>query len=45
MSMMESGKWDIESLITHEYPWEQLEEAIRMAGRTDQALNVLIRYE
>jgi len=32
MSIMESGEWDIESLITHEYPWEQLEEAIQMAG-------------
>ena len=44
MSIMESRKWDIESLITHEYHWEQLEEAIQMACRTDQALNVLIRY-
>ena len=44
MSIMESRRWDIESLITQEYPWEKLEEAIQMAGRTDQALNVLIRY-
>ena len=44
MSIMESRKWEIESLITHEYSWEQLEEAIQMACRTDQALNVLIRY-
>jgi threonine dehydrogenase-like Zn-dependent dehydrogenase len=45
MAIMESGRWDVERLITHEYPWEQLEEAIQMAGRPDQALNVLIRYD
>lgn len=45
MQIMESREWDIESLITHEYPWEKLEEAIQMAGRTDEALNVLIRYQ
>ena len=44
MAIMESRKWDIEKLITHEYPWEELETAIRMAGRPDQALNVVIRY-
>ena len=44
MDIMESGKWDIESLITHEYPWEKLDEAIEMAGRTDQALNVVIHF-
>lgn len=44
MAIMESGKWDIERLITHEYPWNKLEEAIQMAGRPDQALNVVIRY-
>lgn len=45
MRIMESGTWDIEKLITHEYPWEELEEALRMAGDADQALNVIIRYE
>ena len=44
MTIMESGRWDIERLITHEYPWEQLEEAIQMAGQPEKALNVLIRY-
>lgn len=44
MTIMESGKWDIEKIITHEYSWEKLEEAIQMAGNTDEALNVVIRY-
>lgn len=44
MVIMESGRWDIEKLITHEYPWERLEEAIRMAGNPEQALNVVIKY-
>jgi len=44
MTIMESGKWDIEKIITHEYPHEQLEEAIKMAGNPDEALNVVIRY-
>ena len=44
LTIMESGKWDIESIITHEYPFEKLEEAIQMAGNTDEALNVIIKY-
>lgn len=44
MDIMESGRWDIEKIITHEYPWEQLKEAIIMASRTDEALNVVIGY-
>jgi threonine dehydrogenase-like Zn-dependent dehydrogenase len=44
MAIMESGKWDIEKLITHEYPWDELEEAIQMAGRPDHALNVVVKY-
>lgn len=44
MNIMESGKWDIEKMITHEYPWEKLEEAIQMAGKSNEALNVVIKY-
>ena len=44
MEMMESGKWDIESIITNEYSWEQLPNAIEMAAQVDKALNVVIRY-
>lgn len=44
MKMMESGRWDIESIITHEYPWEELPQAIEKAGQVNEALNVVIRY-
>lgn len=44
MSIMESGRWDIEKIITHEYSCEQLPEAIEMAANVDEALNVVIRY-
>lgn len=44
MTIMAGGKWNIESIITHEYPWEQLPQAIEKASQVDQALNVVIRY-
>lgn len=44
ITIMESGRWDIEKMITHEYPLEQLEAAIKMAGKTEESLNVLIKY-
>lgn len=40
---MESKKWNIESIMTHEYPWEQLPQAIEMASQVDKALNVIVR--
>ena len=45
MDIMAGGQWDIESIITHEFPWERLPEAIEQAGKVDEALNVVIRYE
>ncbi|MBQ9060131.1 MAG: alcohol dehydrogenase catalytic domain-containing protein [Firmicutes bacterium] len=45
MAIMESGRWDIEHLITHEFPLQKLEEAIRTAAGTDRALNVVIWYD
>lgn len=44
LSIMQSGKWNIESIITDEYPWEQLPEAIEKAAKVDEALNVVIHY-
>lgn len=44
LSIMESGKWDIESIITDEFPWEQLPQAIERAAQVNEALNVVIRY-
>lgn len=45
MNIMASGKWEIEKLITHVYPWEKLEEAIQMAGDPEHALNAVIKYD
>ena len=45
MRIMAGGRWDIESLITHEYPWEKLPQAIEKAGDVGEALNVVIRYD
>lgn len=44
MAIMESGRWDIESIITHEYSWEELPKAIEKAADVDQSLNVVIKY-
>lgn len=45
MKIMESHEFDIKSIITHEFKQEKLEEAIQLAGRTDEALKVIIKYE
>lgn len=44
MAIMESGVFDIESIITHEFSQDQLEEAIETAARTDESLKVVIKY-
>lgn len=44
ITMMVGKKWDIESIITDEYPWEQLSQAIERAAQVDEALNVVIKY-
>lgn len=44
LAIMKSGKWNIENIITDEYPWEQLPEAIEKAAKVDEALNVIIYY-
>ena len=43
-AIMESEKWNIESIITDEYPWEQLPLAIERAADVEHALNVVIHY-
>lgn len=45
MEIMKSGRWDIEKLITDEFPLDSLKEAIRTAGDTEHALNVVIRMQ
>lgn len=44
MEIMESGQFDLEQLITQEYPLEQLEEAIQKAAASSQSLKVVIRF-
>ena len=41
--IMASGRWDLEGIITHEFPLSQLEQAIRTAGDVDHAGNVILR--
>ena len=43
--IMSSGKWDIESIITHEFPLDKLEEAIKTAADTEHAGNVVINMQ
>lgn len=44
MNIMKSGKWDIEKMITHEFPLTEIDKAIQTAGNTNKALNVTIRF-
>lgn len=44
MAIMESGKWNIESIITDEFPWEKLPEAIEKAADVNNSLNVVVYY-
>ncbi|MCZ0990957.1 hypothetical protein [Streptomyces diastatochromogenes] len=44
MDIMESKAFDIESVITHEFPQDRIVEAITTAGDTHNALNVVIKY-
>lgn len=44
MDIMASGRWDIASIVTHEFGIEDIEEAIRAAADPEHALNVVIRW-
>ncbi len=44
ITVMVSKRWDIESIITDEYPLEQLPKAIERASQVEEALTVVIRY-
>lgn len=44
MNIMESGRWDLESMITHEFPLDQIETAVKTAADTEHALNVTIKF-
>ena len=44
IAAMMQKKWDIESIITDEFPLEKITQAIERAADVDHALNVVIRY-
>ena len=41
--IMSCGKWNLESIITHEFSLSELEKAIRTAADVDHAGNVVIK--
>ncbi len=45
LQIMESGKFTIESIVTHEFAWEELILAIETASDTNQSLNVEVIYD
>lgn len=44
MEIMKSKQFDIDSLVTHKFPLEELEEAIKTASNADIAQKVVIQY-
>ena len=44
IDIMKSGKWDIEKIITHEFPLDEIETAIKTAGDANNSLNVTIKF-
>lgn len=44
LDIMECGKWDIESIITHEFSLDELSKAIETAAQSDTAFNVVIKF-
>lgn len=42
--IMASHKWNLESIITHEFGIDDLEKAIQTAGNVEQSGNVVIRF-
>lgn len=44
LAIMESGKWNIERIITHEFPLEKLSAAIETAADSSKAFNVIIDF-
>lgn len=43
--IMTCGKWELESIITHEFPLEELETAIRTAAAVDSSGNVVLKMK
>lgn len=45
MKIMAGGRWNLEKIITHEFPLEQISEAIQTAANAEKALNVTIKFD
>ena len=45
MEIMKSGQYDIESIVTHEFSLDHIKDAIETAGKADESLKVVIKYE
>jgi threonine dehydrogenase-like Zn-dependent dehydrogenase len=44
LAMMKSGRWNLSSLVTHEYKVDQIEEALVMGGNANEAQKVCISF-
>lgn len=44
MQIMQCGRWDIESIITHKFPLDKIAAAITTAADTEHSLNVIIDF-
>ena len=44
MAIMASGAWNLETIITQEFPLDQISEAVRTASDPDRAFNVTIKF-
>ena len=44
VEMMRSGKYDLSALVSHEFPIEQINEALILAGQPDRAQKVCISF-
>lgn len=45
MKIMASGRWNLESMITHEFSLDEINKAIQTASDPEHALNVIIRFQ
>jgi threonine dehydrogenase-like Zn-dependent dehydrogenase len=45
IEMIQSGQYDVATMISHEYKIEDIKEALKMAANSTEALKVAIRYE
>lgn len=45
MKIMESRRWDLEKIITHEFPLAEINKAIQTASDPENALNAVINFQ